>query len=101
MKKYKTEESDGKSREEFDGFHQKLLYLLFLRYTFFVSKKVFIIFSLIIAFSFVIRIYRINQPNHYYFDEVYHVVTARAYAQNNPEAYNPFAPPPEKGTAFD
>ncbi len=29
------------------------------------------------------------------------MVTARAYSQNNPAAYNPFAPPPEKNTAFD
>ena len=36
-----------------------------------------------------------------YFDEVYHVVPARAFAQNNPAAYDPFAPPPEEGTAFD
>ncbi|MCR4324542.1 MAG: phospholipid carrier-dependent glycosyltransferase [Candidatus Curtissbacteria bacterium] len=51
--------------------------------------------------SFVIRIYRFTSPGKYYFDEVYHVVTAKAYSQNNPAAYDPFAPPPEQGTAYD
>ena len=52
-------------------------------------------------FSFGVRIYRFTEPNHMYFDEVYHVVTAEAYAQNNPKAYDPFAPAPKKDTAFD
>lgn len=52
-------------------------------------------------FSLSIRAYRINEPNHYYFDEVYHAVTAKAYANNNPDAYDPYASAPEAGTAFD
>lgn len=63
-------------------------------------KLIFFILA-ITLFSLTIRIYRINEPNSYYFDEVYHVVTARAYSQNNPSAYDPFAPPPEPDTAFD
>lgn len=55
----------------------------------------------ILLFSFFVRIYRLGEPPRYNFDEVYHVVTARAYAQNNPAAYDPFAPAPEKGTAFE
>ena len=47
------------------------------------------------------RLYRFTEPNHYYFDEVYHVVTAKAFADNNPAAYNPFSPPPKKDTAYD
>lgn len=60
-----------------------------------------IILFFILLFSLVIRLYRISEPKKYYFDEVYHVVTARAYAQNNKAAYNPFSPPPEENTAFD
>jgi len=48
-----------------------------------------------------VRLFRINEPDHYYFDEVYHVVTARAYANNEAAAYDPFSPPPEEGTAYD
>lgn len=59
-----------------------------------------ILFS-ILLFSLAIRLYRLSEPPKYYFDEVYHVVTARAYAQNNKAAYNPFSPPPEENTAFD
>ncbi len=59
------------------------------------------LFLIILSFSLAIRLFRISEPKHYYFDEVYHVVTARAYAQNNKAAYNPFSPPPEEGTAYD
>ena len=52
-------------------------------------------------FSFFLRLYRYTEPQHYYFDEVYHAVTAKAYADNNPAAYDPFAPPPKEGTAYE
>ncbi len=52
-------------------------------------------------FSFFLRLIRIDEPNYYYFDEVYHAVTAKAYADNNPAAYDPFSPPPMEGTAYD
>lgn len=52
-------------------------------------------------FSFFLRLYRINEPKQYYFDEVYHAVTAKAYSDNNPAAYDPFAPAPKEGTAYD
>lgn len=60
---------------------------------------VFIIF--LTLFSLALRAYRLTEPNHYYFDEVYHAVTAKAYADNNPASYNPFSPPPKEGTAYD
>lgn len=66
-----------------------------------VSKKLALFLFLLVFFSLFIRLFRINEPNYKYFDEVYHVVTAEAYARNDPAAYNPFAPPPEKGTAYD
>lgn len=66
------------------------------------TKKISIIFIVFLTlFSFGLRAYRLAEPNHYYFDEVYHVVTARAYAQNNLDAYDPFSPPPEEDTAYD
>lgn len=64
-------------------------------------RNFILILAAIIVFSAAIRIFRISEPNRYYFDEVYHVVTVRAFAQNNPAAYDPFAPPPEEGTAYD
>ena len=60
---------------------------------------VFIIFLTI--FSLALRAYRLTEPNHYYFDEVYHAVTAKAYADNNKSAYDPFAPAPKEGTVYD
>ena len=65
-------------------------------------NKISLLFIVILTlFSFVIRLYRIDKPNHYYFDEVYHAVTAEAYANNNPAAYDPFSPAPKPGTAYD
>ena len=64
-------------------------------------RNFILILAIITIFSAAVRLFRINEPARYYFDEVYHVVTARAFAQNNPAAYDPFAPPPEEGTAYD
>lgn len=66
------------------------------------TKKFPIIFIVgLTIFSFILRAYRFTEPNHYYFDEVYHAVTAKGYADNNPAAYNPFSPAPKEGTAYD
>lgn len=65
------------------------------------NKKLIIFIISLTIFSFVLRLYRFTEPNHYYFDEVYHAVTAKAYAENNPAPYNPFSPPPKEGTAYD
>ncbi|MBI3282652.1 phospholipid carrier-dependent glycosyltransferase [Candidatus Curtissbacteria bacterium] len=75
--------------------------LAILVYTFPVVGKLLLALALLLAFSFFVRIFRLSEPRDYYFDEVYHVVTARAYSQNNPDAYDPFAPAPEEDTAFD
>lgn len=66
-----------------------------------ITKFPFIFVLFLTLFSLALRAYRINEPNHYYFDEVYHAVTAKAYADNNPAAYDPFAPAPKEGTAYD
>ena len=66
------------------------------------KEKLVIIFIIFLSlFSLILRTYRLTEPNHYYFDEVYHAVTAKAYADNNPAAYNPFSPAPKEGTAYD
>lgn len=66
-----------------------------------VTKKLFVLFLAIIVFSFAIRFWRFDEPKDYYFDEVYHAVTAKAYADNNPEPYDPFSKAPQEGTAYD
>lgn len=60
---------------------------------------IFIIF--LTLFSLSLRAFRFTEPSHYYFDEVYHAVTAKAYADNSPAPYDPFSPPPKEGTAYD
>lgn len=65
------------------------------------SKK-FIFFIIVLTlFSLFLKAFRLTEPPRYYFDEVYHAVTAKAYADNNPDAYNPFAKAPNESTAYD
>ena len=67
-----------------------------------IKEKFPIILIIFLTFvSLVLRAYRLTEPGHYYFDEVYHAVTAKAYADNNPAAYDPFSPAPKEGTAYD
>lgn len=47
------------------------------------------------------RIWRLDIPGSYIFDEVYHVPSLRAFAQNNPAAFDVYAQAPEPGTAYD
>lgn len=65
------------------------------------TKKLWLLLFLLTFFALSSRLYRFTEPKGYYFDEVYHAVTAKAYADNNPAAYDPFAPPPKKDTAYD
>jgi dolichyl-phosphate-mannose--protein O-mannosyl transferase len=55
----------------------------------------------IIAFAFFTRIIRLDVPERYIFDEVYHTVTARLMAADDPRAFEWWNPPPEKNTAVD
>ncbi|PIR63007.1 MAG: dolichyl-phosphate-mannose--protein mannosyltransferase [Candidatus Pacebacteria bacterium CG10_big_fil_rev_8_21_14_0_10_42_12] len=55
----------------------------------------------ILAFAFVTRIYRLHIPENYMFDEVYHAVTAKLIAKNDPRAYEWWNPAPEPNTAVD
>jgi dolichyl-phosphate-mannose-protein mannosyltransferase len=65
------------------------------------DKKLWLFIIGLTIFSLGLRAYRLTEPKGYYFDEVYHAVTAKAYADNNPAAYDPFAPAPKEGTAYD
>lgn len=55
----------------------------------------------ILFFAFITRIYRVDLPKKYVFDEVYHAVTAKLINQNDLRAYEWWNPPPEPDTAVD
>jgi dolichyl-phosphate-mannose-protein mannosyltransferase len=55
----------------------------------------------IFLFGFVTRFWGMAKPTTYIFDEVYHAATAKLIAHNNPDAFNPWAKPPEPNTAVD
>jgi dolichyl-phosphate-mannose-protein mannosyltransferase len=55
----------------------------------------------ILLFSAITRFARLSVPPDYYFDEVYHVVTAKLMAHNDPSAYEWWHPAPEPNTAID
>lgn len=56
---------------------------------------------LILAFAFFTRVYRIYLPAGYVFDEVYHAVTAKLIAKNDPRSFEWGQQPPEPDTAID
>jgi dolichyl-phosphate-mannose--protein O-mannosyl transferase len=55
----------------------------------------------ILFFAFTTRVARLYYPNNYYFDEVYHAVTANLIAQNDPRAYEWWHQLENKNTAID
>ncbi len=57
--------------------------------------------GLILIISLGFRIWRLEIPVSYIFDEVYHVPSLRAFSQNNPAAFDVYAQAPEPGTAYD
>ncbi|MDP4030722.1 MAG: hypothetical protein Q8P47_00400, partial [Candidatus Beckwithbacteria bacterium] len=57
------------------------------------------VLGLILAIGFWLRLYRLDVPENYIFDEVYHVPSFRAFSQNNPDAFDVYAQAPEEGTA--
>lgn len=42
---------------------------------------------LLLLFSFTARVWNLEHPNSFYFDEVYHAYTAEAYSRNDPAGY--------------
>lgn len=67
----------------------------------FFEKYHYFILVLIIAFAFLSRAYKIHLPENYVFDEVYHALTAKLIARNDPWAYEWWNPPVEQNTAVD
>ena len=61
-------------------------------------KRLFWPLLIITLFS---RLFRLDQPSEYIFDEVYHVPSIRVISQNNPNAYDVYAHSPEPNTAYD
>lgn len=61
------------------------------------SRKILIA---ILIFAALARLYRLDYPNQYIFDEVYHAYTAKEYLKGNKEAWNPFGKSPP-GVAFE
>lgn len=55
----------------------------------------------ILGLAFVTRFYRLHLPESYMFDEVYHAVTAKLIAKNDPRAFEWWHPAPEPNTAID
>ena len=63
-------------------------------------NSVRVIAMFILVFSFLSKVISLGTPPNYYFDEVYHAFTARQYLHQNPQAYDPWATPPQ-GVAFE
>lgn len=55
---------------------------------------------IILIFSAITRLYRLDYPNKFYFDEVYHSFTAKEYLLGHKEAWDPWSKPPE-GVAYE
>src|SRR3989339_1456520 len=55
----------------------------------------------ILASAFLLRLINVSTPKTYYFDEVYHAVTAKLYARNDPAGYEWWHQAPEPNTAIE
>lgn len=66
------------------------------------SQRAFLIgLVLILCFATFTRFYRLSIPSEYFFDEVYHAVTSKLIARDDPRAYEWWNPPVEPNTAVD
>ena len=59
------------------------------------------LFAMIVLFAFVTRVYRLEIPPEYMFDEVYHALTAKLIARGDARAYEWWHPAIEPNTAVD
>jgi dolichyl-phosphate-mannose-protein mannosyltransferase len=64
-------------------------------------KQIHLLLVAILFFAFITRIYRLHVPERYIFDEVYHTVTAKLMANNDPRAFEWWHSAPEPNTAID
>lgn len=60
-----------------------------------------VVLLIILCFAFFTRMYNLHNPEKYMFDEVYHAVTAKLIAKDDPWAYEWWNPAPEPDTAVD
>jgi dolichyl-phosphate-mannose-protein mannosyltransferase len=70
------------------------------------SKNFFVKYSTsiliaILAFNFLSRSYNLHLPNTFYFDEVYHGITAQLIAENDPRAFEWWHPEIRAGVYID
>jgi len=65
------------------------------------EKHQYAVLAGILVFAALTRLWRLGFPDVYYFDEVYHVVTAKLIAYGDPSAYEWWHPAPEPNTAID
>ncbi len=63
-------------------------------------KREKLLIILLVVLSLAIRVFRLNTPPTYMFDEVYHAFTAEAYARNDPQGYEWWHQAP-KGFAYE
>lgn len=63
-------------------------------------KKPKVILILILLLTACLRLYRLDYPNKYVFDEVYHAYTAKEYLNGNKDAWSPWGKSPP-GVAFE
>lgn len=64
-------------------------------------RKSPILLLVILGFAVLTRFYNIENPQKYYFDEVYHAITIKYVAENNPWAFEWWHPPIEPGVMID
>jgi dolichyl-phosphate-mannose-protein mannosyltransferase len=74
---------------------------MFTALTRFLRSHFVSVLILILSFALATRLYHLSQPKSYIFDEVYHAVTAKLIARNDPRAYEWWNPPIEPNTAVD
>lgn len=60
-------------------------------------KKILLIILMLAAIT---RLYGLDYPNKFYFDEVYHAFTAKEYLKGSRDAWDPWAKPPA-GVAYE
>ncbi len=73
--------------------------LEFLRSARFAKSPILLI--LLLGFAVITRFYLLELPKTYYFDEVYHAITVKFVAQNNPWAFEWWHPEIERGVMID
>lgn len=59
------------------------------------------LFFALLAWAYGWRMYQLHLPEAYVFDEVYHAVTAKLIARNDPQAFEWWNEPPEPDTSVD